>query len=220
MPETGTQPTPAEPAPTPQAQPEPTASAPAAAAPQRKPDGRSRNSSGPANGIKGGGPRGIQRDDQSTQIDGRALIPEALNALLTQKLPSTALTANDERRLSYALGMSVDEWRKEFGTQLRETASELLTLTRAELARIKPDARAYTLAVLVDKATALEGRQSLNQASVNIQVNNFGPNPRESLIASLVNPRIAQAEKEANGNRSGAQDVKSESVDAIATVLQ
>lgn len=120
--------------------------------------------------------------------DGAALIPEVVAAALGAKTfrQATRPIAQEERdALSRVIGQDVDEWRTDFARQLRETGQELLTITRRDLALIKPDARAYTLAVLIDKASALEGRSSITNAAINIQVNNYGSAPKDALLADL-----------------------------------
>ena len=68
---------------------------------------------------------------------------------------------------------------------MRETGEELLELTRQELQDIPPAARAYTLAVLIDKSQALEGKNALQNSQVNVQINNFGDLSREELMKKL-----------------------------------
>jgi hypothetical protein len=121
-------------------------------------------------------------------INGQALIPAVVSAALgaqTFRKATREIAQEEKDALSRVLRQDVDEWRSDFARQLRETGQELLALTRRDLALIKPDARAYTLAVLIDKASALEGRSALTNASVNIQVNNYGSAPKESLLADL-----------------------------------
>lgn len=81
--------------------------------------------------------------------------------------------------------MDVDVWRQQFAQKLRETGEELLELTRQELEDIPPAARAYTLAVLIDKAQVLEGKNALQNSQVNVQINNFGDLSREELMKKL-----------------------------------
>jgi rRNA pseudouridine-1189 N-methylase Emg1 (Nep1/Mra1 family) len=81
--------------------------------------------------------------------------------------------------------MDVDEWRAQFAAKLRETGEELLELTRQELQDIPPAARAYTLAVLIDKSQVLEGKNALQNSQVNVQINNFGSMSREELMKKL-----------------------------------
>ena len=126
--------------------------------------------------------------------DGESLIPAVVEAALgakTFKQATKPLPQEDKDKLSRSIGMDVDEWRAQFAQQLRETGQELLAITRRDIELIKPDARAYTLAVLIDKASALEGRSQLTNASVNIQVNNYGTSSRESLMGDLAG--LAQA---------------------------
>lgn len=135
-------------------------------------------------------PKGRPKRTQSSKrtIDGKALIPEVVAAAIGAKSFTKAtreLTPDEAASLSRTLRMPIEEFRAELGQQLRETTAELLAITRRDLELIKPDSRAYTLAVLIDKAQALEGRNQVNNASVNIQVNNYGSATKDSLLASL-----------------------------------
>ena len=128
--------------------------------------------------------------------DGNALIPEVVAAALgakTFKQATRPVAQHEKDTLSRCIGMDVDEWRAQFAQQLRETGQELLAITRRDIELIKPDARAYTLAVLIDKASALEGRTSLQNASINLQINNYGANPRDALMADLAGLGTARA---------------------------
>lgn len=122
-------------------------------------------------------------------VDGKALIPVAVSAAIGARSfsrGSTPLSALEHEFLSRSLRCDLDEWRKEFGSQLRQAGQELLLLTYREMEKIPPAARAYTLAVLVDKALALEGRSSLQSASVNVTVNNFnGQTPKAAILDAL-----------------------------------
>ncbi|HYB97529.1 MAG TPA: hypothetical protein VEC57_00150 [Candidatus Limnocylindrales bacterium] len=133
------------------------------------------------------GKPGMKMGDKHT-VDPQALIPAAVSAALgsTAFTATKQLTEEEKRFLSRALTCDVDVWRREFGAQLRTAAQDMLLLMAKELEKIPPAARAYTLAVLVDKAAILEGRTSLQGASVNIQVNNFnGASPKNAILDAL-----------------------------------
>lgn len=138
----------------------------------------------PGNANSGKGPH----SDKHT-VEGKALIPAAVDAALGAKpfgKVMADLTDKEREFLARSLRCDLDEWRREFGAQLRCAAQDLLLLTVRDLEKIPPAARGYTLAVLSDKALALEGRNTLQAASVNIQVNNFnGTNPKEAILAAL-----------------------------------
>ena len=125
---------------------------------------------------------------QLTKAQAEKLLPDAVKAALGAKAFSHAaapLSEQGKQYLNQALRQDVDEWRKEFSGKLRAAASDLLQLTMEEMQDIPPAARAYTLAVLVDKAQVLEGKTALNGASVNVQINNYGGTSKEDLIRKL-----------------------------------
>ncbi len=108
---------------------------------------------------------------------GLELLPNVVQAALgaqTFKQACKPISQEEKDSLSRAIRMDVDEWRMHFGAQLRQAGDEALTQLRAKMGEIKPESLAYTLAVLVDKASAMEGRNQLQNATVNVQVNNYG----------------------------------------------
>jgi hypothetical protein len=122
------------------------------------------------------------------KVNAEKLLPQAVAAALGQKSWQKAtapLTPNGQRYLKNALRMDVDEFRKEFAAKLRTAAEDLLELTMEEVEKIPPAARAYTLAVLVDKAQQLENKSTMAGTAVNVQINNFGSVSKEDLIRKL-----------------------------------
>lgn len=122
------------------------------------------------------------------KVNAEKLLPKAVAAALGQKTWDRAtgeMTPKGQRYLKNALRMDVDEFRKEFAAKLRTAAEELLELTMEEVEKIPPAARAYTLAVLVDKAQQLENKSTMAGTAVNVQINNFGSVSKEDLIRKL-----------------------------------
>lgn len=109
------------------------------------------------------------------------------------------ISEREKESLSRAIGRDVEQWRAEFAVALRRTGSKLLQRLEDSIDDIKPDALAYSLAVVADKASALDGRNQVNAASVNIQVNNYGTASKESLLAMLNGQEMAAQESAKNG---------------------
>lgn len=121
-------------------------------------------------------------------VKGEKLIPGVVRAVIGKAAiakETQALSIKDRESLTRAIRMDVDVWRQQFAQKLRETGEELLELTRQELQDIPPAARAYTLAVLIDKSQVLEGKNALQNSQVNVQINNFGDLSREELMRKL-----------------------------------
>ena len=121
-------------------------------------------------------------------INGEKLIPGVVKAVIGRSAiakETQALSIEGRKHLQRAIKMDVDVWRQQFAQKLRETGEELLELTRQELQDIPPAARAYTLAVLIDKSQVLEGKNALQNSQVNVQINNFGDLSREELMRKL-----------------------------------
>lgn len=127
-------------------------------------------------------------------FDGMKALPVAVQAVLQGKsvrasLQSEAkLNSRQAENLSVAIGQDIDDWRRQFGADLRTAAQEMLSQLRESIAqgKVPPQSQAFTLSVLADKAQALEGRQEVRSATVNVQVNNYGQaQSKEDLIAQL-----------------------------------
>ena len=129
-----------------------------------------------------------KRGRDPTPIDGKKLMPEMVKAAIGAKSFTRAtqnLSEEGKKYLSQALKQDVDQWRGEFAAKLREASEEMLQVLRDEISEIPPAARAYTLAVLVDKTQALEGKTAMSAANVNVQINNYGTASKEDLIRKL-----------------------------------
>lgn len=134
------------------------------------------------------GPSWYKRGTEIKSVDGEKLLPEVVKAALGAKSFKAAtqpLSDDGKRYLAQALRQDVDEWRREFSGKLRSAADELLSLTIQEMGDIPPAARAYTLAVLVDKAQVLEGKTAMNGANVSVQINNYGHLSKADLLKRL-----------------------------------
>lgn len=93
---------------------------------------------------------------------------------------------DDKKALGRLLKPDVDTWRAEFAQQLRSTAAKALADLDASISKIPPAAKAYTLAVLVDKASAMEGRATMAGANVNIQINQFSGQTDKSALLDAI----------------------------------
>lgn len=135
-----------------------------------------------------GAPKGLASPNTRV-IDGESIIPDLVENIVSGKTGRRQIKADlsepDKTRLSKVLSMDFDLFRERLGAEVGLAAEEIAALLRAKAHLIKPDALAYSLAVATDKAIALQGRSALSQAAINIQVNNTGPTPRETLIINL-----------------------------------
>lgn len=134
------------------------------------------------------GPSWYKRGTEVKSVDGEKLLPEVVKAALGAKSFKAAtepLSDDGKRYLAQALRQDVDEWRRQFSAKLRTASEELLDLTMQEMSSIPPAARAYTLAVLVDKAQVLEGKTAMNGANVSVQINNYGHLSKADLLKRL-----------------------------------
>lgn len=121
-------------------------------------------------------------------VDGKSLIPDMVQAALgarTFAQASKPLSDDQKDLLGRALRMDVDEFRAQFSAQLRSTGALLLDQLQARANELKPGEIPFALSVMVDKAASLDGRNALQNASVNIQVNNYGTAPKDNLLSEL-----------------------------------
>lgn len=131
-------------------------------------------------------PKGVQA--KLKKVDGMKLLPDLVQSALgarTFAQASKPLSDDQKDLLGRALRMDVDEFRAQFAAQLRSTAALLADQLQARANELKPGEIPFALSVMVDKASVLDGRAALQNASVNIQVNNYGSAPKEALLADL-----------------------------------
>lgn len=121
-------------------------------------------------------------------VDGRSLLDGLVKAATGGKAFHQAcrpLSQDDRQSLSRALRMDVDQFRAEFASRLRETGLALLADLQARKDELKPGEIAYALAVVADKHQALEARNQVSAASVNIQINSFGSDDKSEVLKTL-----------------------------------
>jgi hypothetical protein len=131
-------------------------------------------------------PKGVKAELKT--VDGETLLPAVVEAALgtkTFKQASKPLSEDQRALLSRAIKMDVDEFRSEFAQELRATGALLLKQLQERANELKPDAIAYSLAVVTDKANSIDGRAALQNASINVVVNNFGSSPKTALLSEL-----------------------------------
>lgn len=132
------------------------------------------------------------------------LIPSMVDAVLgAQSFRKAAAPLSDQERkiVARVLKPDVDQWRAEFCGKLRDASDRLLKLTVDKLEAIPPASRGYTLAVLVDKLQALEGKVALSSSNVNVQINHWSathedgsPMSKAELMALISGRAMKKAE--------------------------
>lgn len=154
------------------------------------------------NGQKGGAPIG------NTNNAGRAiyiaapestenLIDDLKNTLLTTGVTGIktnpklmAMTANDRVAIQRLTGQTAEEFNSRLAEKLGSLADELVDSLRDDIAngRLKPGEKAFPMAVAIDKRNILDGRSQLQNAAVNIQVNNFNGRLSKAEIMARLSP--------------------------------
>lgn len=139
-------------------------------------------------GRKNNGARHYHNGHEPRKVDGEKLLPEVVKAVLgskTLKAATAPLSEQGKRYLSQAIKGDVDQWRAEFSSKLRSASEEMLEALRQDIGNMPAASRAFALSVLVDKAQLLEGKVAMSNASVNVQINNYGNVSKEDLIKKL-----------------------------------
>ncbi len=150
-------------------------------------------------GKLGGCPKGTEKANKltfPTEEERSALAAQMASRVL--ETGSTGIrtdsrlgpVTNDDRRVLRRLtGWTQDEFNRELSTHLADFSAEVLNEMRSQLraGKYKPSELNFAFAVSEDKRARLDGRSSLQNASVNIQVNNYGEKTdKDSLIRSIL----------------------------------
>ncbi len=99
----------------------------------------------------------------------------------------SAVSVEDRRQLTRITGESVEIFNERIALNLREIADLATQRIREKLEsdEFKAGELGFILSVAHDKRLSLDGSRALNNASVNIQVNNYGSAPKETLLGEL-----------------------------------
>ena len=103
------------------------------------------------------------------------------------------ITAADRTRLWRMIKTSVEEFNKQLSDRLAELATDVTDEMKRQLAErvYKPAELNFALSVIEQARARLDGRNSIQNAQINIQVNNLNGLSKEALIAQLTNPQAA-----------------------------
>lgn len=147
-----------------------------------------------ANGLKGGNP-GIPRPPLIPVSPERteAAIQNCIERVVSGKPIYNAtplrnsITEFDRRQLTRFTGITADEFTARLTTGLRGMADLVVDRIYQKLSadQFKPHELSFLLTVAVDKLQRVEGRGQLQGANVNIQINQFGPQSKDEIIARL-----------------------------------
>ena len=140
--------------------------------------------------------KGTERHDCKKTYDPEVIV-ESLANDLAQKgkvlgikpAPSQGVTDSDRRLLQRIVGLSVEEFNARMGDKLARIADKVADKIDQKLDNdeFKTSELAFVFSVMHDKRMSLDGRNAVQNASVAIQVNNYG-NPslsKEELIDIL-----------------------------------
>lgn len=152
------------------------------------------------NGSNGGAPLGNQNGAKPrppcampTPENTAAIIEQTALAVLQGRSPYNAsalirpCTDEDRRQLTRFTGIAAEEFTRRLAARLRALADLTVDRVHQHLSadRFKPHELSFLLSVTVDKLKAIDGANAVHGANVSIQVNNFGPQTKEDIIARL-----------------------------------
>ena len=98
-----------------------------------------------------------------------------------------AVRDDDKGCLVRITGESVEVFNEHMANRLRTIADKAAKRIEEKLDsdQFKPGELGFILSVAHDKRLTLDGSRALNNAAINIQVNNFGAAPKEQLLGEL-----------------------------------
>lgn len=166
------------------------------APPPATPPKTGRAVSSPINAKLGGNRKGTQHRDKArltTPVQVEAAIEAtAMHVLkggspIRPHLSIGPLSVDDKAMLARVAGISADEYFARLNVKLRSIADKTAEriAEHLEANTFKPSDLTWLMATTVDKMKILDGKLQLANASVNVQINNFGPRTREEVIAAL-----------------------------------
>lgn len=152
-------------------------------------DGRKNNSF--PNGAGPGIPKGTELPTKRT-YDADKLADTVASQLVQGKQlrrnpQLAAVTEYDRRNLARITGESVEVFNERLAQKLRLIADKVTDRIeqKVDADQFKTGELGFILSVAHDKRLSLDGSRALNNASVNIQVNNYGQAPRDMLMGEL-----------------------------------
>jgi len=153
-----------------------------------QPDGRYKNGGyRPGAGIK----KGTQLRTKRT-YNADALAEVVVNKIITGKpiapTPQTGpITKETHSTLTRIAGESMAVFDARIAEKLSRIADKLADQIEATVdgGKFKPGELGFIFSVMHDKRQSLNGRTSLQNASINVVVNNFGSAPKEQLLSEL-----------------------------------
>lgn len=103
----------------------------------------------------------------------------------------TELPAQDREALARAVKMPYDTFVESISHHLQEIAFSCSERIKEKLAdnEYRPSELNFLIAIALDKNSRLAGRSALQNASINVQVNNFGDQDKDAIIAQLMGPK-------------------------------
>lgn len=144
---------------------------------------------------KGGRPKG-RLNNKTLKARAKPIAEVIAAHLLTDKpvlgvakIANGPLSKSAREEIVRVIGNDPEAFRAALADQLLITGAELIAAIRRDVDIMKPESRAYSLAVVVDKAEQLRARlaSTPKSAQVNVQINSWGPQSvdRGAILAAL-----------------------------------
>ncbi len=144
---------------------------------------------------KGGRPKGIHTPLKTKKVyNVERLADLAVAAVIEGKGRGIAkshrllpVSEIDRTHFARITGETVEVFNEHMANRYRTIADKAAQRIEEKLDsdQFKSGELGFILSVAHDKRLSLDGSRALNNASVNIQVNNFGPNPKDQLLTEL-----------------------------------
>lgn len=148
-------------------------------------------------------PHGLPFDQRIPKRDPKELAETLANTMLQnrgsllRKNPKLRPASPDDvEALSRLTGQTIDEFNAMLSTELRGVAQDIMAVIKRKLAadEFKSGELAFLFSVMQDKRMAMDGRNQVQNAAINIQINQHGTQLSKEDLISMLEGRQKPAE--------------------------
>lgn len=135
---------------------------------------------------KGRGPHADKRTYDPAELADKVVERVVNGKGITKATSAAPMTTQDKQTLARYAGEAIEQFNERVALQLREVGDLALQRIKQKLENdeFKTGELGFIYSVAQDKRLALDGSRALQNATMNVQVNNFGLT-KEQLLAEL-----------------------------------
>lgn len=132
-----------------------------------------------------------EQKEKKPKLDGDELlgkIGDMVDGGVKFKEVAGPLNQFEKRVLKRAIGQTWEEFSEKLAIQIQKATIDAVDRLQDAINKnkIPPQNLPFAVAMLTDKALALQSKTAIKSASVNVQINNYGEATKEELIARLL----------------------------------